>query len=93
MADTKTRFSWSTPAIIAALVVMIGVCLLFSSQASAGGTPTISVTTVNVGLGSQGTANVIVSGLPAGGAGAWQMDITYDSSVVSVVCCSAFAGT
>ena len=97
MADTKKRSSWSTPAIIAALLVMIGVSLLFSSQASAapsaGGTPTFSVTTVNVGLGSQGTANVIVSGMPAGGAGAWQMDITYDSSVVSVVGCSAFAGT
>ena len=97
MADTRTQSLWSTPATVAALLVIIGVCSLLTSQAlaapSAGDSPTFSITTINVGLGSQGTANVIVNGMPAGGAGAWQMDITYDSSIVSAAGCSAFAGT
>ena len=97
MAKTRTRPLWNTrPAFIAALLVIIAVCLVLTSQASAaplaGGTPTVSVGTIQVGVGGQGTAELVVSGVPAAGVGAWTVDVTYNSGIVSVADCTGLFG-
>ncbi len=97
MANRRTRPFWNTPpAFIAALMVIIAVWVMLTSQASAaplaGGTPTVSVGTIQVGVGGQGTAELVVSGVPAAGVGAWTVDVTYNSGVVSVSECTGLFG-
>ncbi|MCH7578890.1 MAG: hypothetical protein IIB22_01450 [Chloroflexi bacterium] len=97
MVETRRQSLWRTPpAIIAVLLMIIGVCLLLTSQASAapsaGGTPTISVSTIQVGVGGQGTAELVVSGVPSAGIGSWTVDVSYNSGVVSVADCTGLLG-
>ncbi len=84
-------------AILGVLLLVLGALTLLSSSwtaaaPSAGGTPTVSVSSIVVGLGSQGTASLTVSGVPPSGVGSWTVDVSYDGSVVSVAGCTGLQG-
>lgn len=83
--------------LLAAIIVAISALVLLATSTSsgepAGGAPTISVSTIQVGLGGQGTVSLVVSNLPPRGVGSWTIGVSYDASIVSLVDCTAFIGT
>jgi hypothetical protein len=76
----------------AAVVLVLGAGMLAASQASAA-SGTASVDSITVAPGEQGSADVAALGVTSPGLGAWELDVTYDPTVVSVVSCSPQAGS
>lgn len=76
----------------AAVVLVLGAGLLAASQASAA-SGTVSVDSITVAPGEEGSVDVAALGVTSPGLGAWEMDVTYDPTVVSVVSCSPQAGS
>lgn len=79
-------------AVIVAVVAVCAALAFMARSASAGGTPTVSANAAQAGLGGQATASLVVSNIPAAGVGAWTVDVSYDSSVVSLVDCRGLIG-
>ncbi len=78
----KTRFGLAA---LAAALVAAG-AFFFVSQASAV-TGTLSVSSVTIAPGGQGSVDVRAN-VPSPGLGAWTLDMTYDPSKVSIVSCA-----
>ena len=79
-------------AIALAIVALAFLMVPSGSAGPAGGAPTVSVSTIQVGLGGQGTASLVVSNVPPSGVAAWTVDISYNGGIVSVVDCTGLVG-
>ena len=78
--------------VAAAIVVALGVGLLAAPQVSAQD-PTASVDSVTGVEGEQIAVHLRALDIGSPGLGAWEVGIVYDPSAVSVVSCSAAAGS
>jgi hypothetical protein len=76
----------------AAVVLALGAGLLIASQASAA-SATISVDSITVAPGEQGSVNLDALNATSPGLGAWEIDIVYNPAVVTAVACSPQNGS
>jgi len=76
---------------LAALSAAVLTTLLLAGSASAQGA-TVSVGRVTVGQGGQGNVVLGAAGVAAPGLGAWEINVNYDPSVVSIVSCTPNGG-
>ena len=78
--------------VLVAIAVAIGAGLLGAPQVSAQD-PTASVDSITVGPGEQGTVDVRALDIDPPGLGAWEIGVTYDSSLVTALSCAPANGS
>lgn len=78
--------------VAAAVALAVGVGLLASMQVSAA-SGTVSIDSITVAPGEQGSADVEALGVTSPGLGAWEIDVVYNPAVVTAVSCTPQAGS
>ena len=79
-----TRFGMIALGAVLAIAIAIGIT---TTQTSAAATGSLDVQSASIGVGASAGINVSALGVGDPGLGAWSVDVSYDSAIVSVDAC------
>src|SRR3990170_7183430 len=83
-------YSFGLVGVLAAALALAGGSVFLSSVSAQ--TPTVTIGSLSVGVGQEGTVSPRALDISEPGLGAWTIDIVYDPEVVSATDCSAEHG-
>jgi hypothetical protein len=69
------------------LVIVVGLALVGVRSASAGGEDTLTIGSLTMRVGEEGTVEVQAAGISQWRLGAWTFDVVHDPDVISTVAC------